>query len=146
MPISEDDLQNVRLNLTQLSAGEKPVMVVVGSLTDAQFNAVNAVRRQLGLHEIEQNEIVFIGRHLYNSRSADGYTVEDMVDQVASALSALSVAEVSVKMTCIQNPAARPDRYGNQVRDRAVFEATSKKPRMELFSVIPKGDNIKPLK
>jgi hypothetical protein len=46
----------------------------------------------------------------------------------------------------MQNPNARDDGYGNQVFDRAVFEMTAKKPRAELYSVIPKGDKLKPNK
>lgn len=45
----------------------------------------------------------------------------------------------------IDNPIPRADRYGNLVKDRGIFEMTAKKPRAELFSVMPKGDNIKPI-
>ncbi|OAU96701.1 hypothetical protein AO385_0014 [Moraxella catarrhalis] len=50
------------------------------------------------------------------------------------------------RMTAIQSITPRNDGYGNLVTDRAIFELTAKKPRAELFSVIPKGDNNKPPK
>ena len=50
------------------------------------------------------------------------------------------------KMTILQNRSARADRYGNLVKDLAVLECTSRHPRPELFSVIPKGDLIRPKK
>ena len=99
---------------------------------------------RLGLHEIESPEIVFIGRHIYASRSKDGYTIDDMVVQIESALSSASVVFANPKMTAMANPQARPDGYGNRVHDRAIFECTQRKPRTELFSVIPKGDVQKP--
>jgi hypothetical protein len=102
------------------------------------------VRRGLGLHELVSREIVFIGRHIFTSRDKDGYTVEDMVVQIESALSSVSVVFANPKMTAMSNPQTRPDGYGNQVNDRAIFECTQRKPRAELFSVIPKGDDQKP--
>lgn len=60
--------------------------------------------------------------------------------QVESALSMTSVVKASPKMTTMQNPVERADGYGNQVRDLAVFELTQRKPRAELYSLIPKGD------
>ena len=48
-------------------------------------------------------------------------------------------------MTTLENPLGRADGYGNTVHDRAVFECTTKKPRAELFSVMPKGDSRKPI-
>jgi hypothetical protein len=49
-------------------------------------------------------------------------------------------------MSAIKNPTERADRYGNQVRDEAVFECSTKHPRAELFSVVARGDKIKPAK
>ncbi len=109
-----------------------------------QFNDLNAVRRGLGLHEIESREIVFIGRHIHVSRSKDGYTIDDMILQIESALSAAAVVFANPRMTAMNNSQARADGYGNRVHDRAIFECTQRKPRAELFSVIPKGDDQKP--
>jgi hypothetical protein len=121
-------------------------MIAIARFTDVQFAAINAGRAALDLHVLEQNEIVFIGRHLHTSRSKDGYHIEDIVTQIVSALSVEALAEIQTHVSCMQNPNARDDGYGNQVFDRAVFEMTAKKPRAELYSVIPKGDTIKPNK
>ena len=43
-------------------------------------------------------------------------------------------------MTSLMASQPRDDGYGKQVRDHAVLELTARKPRVELFSVIPKGD------
>ena len=68
-----------------------------------------------------------------------------MVLQIASAMDAASAVMVNPGMTAIHNMTLRVDRLGNQIRDRAIFEATARKPRLELFSVIPKGDAVKPV-
>ena len=119
-------------------------MLEIGALTHEQFVEVNQVRVELGLHEVRENGIVFLGRHLFNSRAADGYTIDDMLLQIASAMDAEAAVMVSHRMTALQNRRARQDRLGNAIQDRAIFEATARKPRLELFSVIPKGDAIKP--
>lgn len=144
MPIFSGSEGLVRLNLTTIAQGGRPSVVEIGALTHEQFIEVNAIRAKLGLHEIRENGIVFLGRHLFNSRSNDGYTIDDMVVQITSAMDSASIVMVNPGMTAIQNPAARIDRLGNRITDRAIFEATARKPRLELFSVIPKGDAIKP--
>ncbi|WP_199189387.1 hypothetical protein [Trinickia dabaoshanensis] len=64
--------------------------------------------------------------------------------QIASALAADAVVMPNAKMTALESVTRREDRYGNVVRDRAVLELTQRKPRAELYSVIPKGDANKP--
>ena len=134
----------IRLQLARIEKCERVPLTVIGEFTETQFAEINAGRVALGLHELAQNQIVFIGRHIYESRTKDGYTIEDMVLQIASSLCAEAVADIEKFMSCTQNPNPRNDGYGNAIRDRAIFEMTSKKPRAELFSVIPKGDAIKP--
>ena len=86
-------------------------------------------------------EVIFFGSHVYQSRVLqDGYKLEDVVDQVMSAMDAQSVVVTSPRMTTIQNLVPRADRYGNQIRDKAVLECTRRHPRPELFTVVPKGD------
>jgi len=118
--------------------------VTIATFTIKQFEDINAVRRGLNLHELESNEIVFIGRHLFNSRTSDGYTIDDIFLQIQSALSEHSLAIVNQRMSSIQATIGREDGYGNTVFDQAIFEMTQRKPRAELFSVIPKGDRNKP--
>ena len=59
--------------------------------------------------------------------------------QIVSALSADAVVMANVKTTALESATRREDGYGNMVRDRAVLELTQRKPRAELYSVIPKG-------
>lgn len=72
------------------------------------------------------------------------YTTEDVIVQIVSALSADAVVMANVKTTALESATRREDGYGNMVRDRAVLELTQRKPRAELYSVIPKGDTNKP--
>ena len=122
--------------------------VAIGTLTAAQLNAINAERTAEGsiLPPILE-EVIFFGSHAYRSRVLqDGYTLEDVVDQIISAMDAQSVVVTSPRMTTIQNLVLRADRYGNQIRDKAVLECTRRHPKDELFTVVPKGDNNKPQK
>jgi hypothetical protein len=76
--------------------------------------------------------------------SRDGYIIDDVIDQIASGMESAAVALKTPTMTAMENPAPRADRYGNSVRDRIVFECSAQHPRPELYSVVPKGDRIKP--
>lgn len=90
-----------------------------------------------------------MGRHHYTSRSADGYTIEDMIEQIKNSMSPFAEFHKDPKKphaTALINNTPRNDGYGNQVNDLAILELTSRKPRAELFSVIPKGDLNKPQK
>ncbi|WFU31469.1 hypothetical protein QA635_33855 [Bradyrhizobium brasilense] len=146
LPLFEGMEAVIRQHLERLANGDKVPMVVIGCFTDVQFAAINAGRAALELHLLEQNEILFIGRHLFASRSKDGYGIDDIVRQILSALSEEALAHIDTFVSYTQNPNARDDGYGNQVNDRAVFEMTAKKPRAELYSVMPKGDANKPTK
>lgn len=144
MPLYVGAAAAIREQLLKLEKGERSRLIVIGEFTKLQFFEINRSRVALDLHELEQNQIVFIGRHLFASRSADGYSIDDIVDQLTSAMSESSIAHVQRMASFIQNPIARADRFGNWVNDRAVFEMSARKPRAELFSVIPKGDTKKP--
>jgi hypothetical protein len=120
--------------------------VAIGTLTEAQLEAINEQRREDDLPAIVA-EVLFVGGHVYRSRVIkDGYEITDIVDEVESALSESSVVIYTPYMTAVQNPIARADRLGNQVNDRAIFECTKYRPNPELFSTQPKGDHIKPVK
>jgi hypothetical protein len=135
----------IKRNLEQIRDGGKAPLIVIGELTTPQVAAINEIRRRHNLRPIEPT-VVFIGKHIHDSRIAgDGYTISDVVEQITSAMASVSVAPGYSKMTSIQNPNPRPDRYGNhRIRDLAVFECSARYPKPELFSVIPKGDAIKP--
>jgi hypothetical protein len=144
LPLYPDAKAQIIANLQVIATGGRASLIAIGMFTEQQFDDINAVRRGLNLHEIESQEIVFIGRHIYASRSKDGYSIDDIVVQIESALSSASLVFANPRMTALNNLQARADGYGNQVYDRAIFECTQRKPRAELFSVIPKGDNHKP--
>jgi len=144
MPLSDGASALIRANLEQLQRGNRARLVVIGTLTDAQLCAINDERRAHGYPPMVA-EIVFIGRHVHQSRiERDGYSVDDVLDQIASAMDAAAVVIQTAGMTAMENPASRADRYGNAVRDRLIFECSARHPRPELFSVVPKGDHIKP--
>ncbi len=144
MPLSDEAPALIRANLKQLQTGNRVRLVVIGALTETQLDAINRERSAPGYPPIVA-EVVFIGRHIYESRIVrDGYRIDDVVDQIVSGMDAAAVWFQAATMTAIENPALRADRYGNSVRDRAIFECSARYPRPELFSVVPKGDRIKP--
>jgi hypothetical protein len=90
--------------------------------------------------------VVFLGRHIYESRILrDGYTIDDVIDQIVSGMDPAAVVLHTPTMTAMENPISRADRYGNsKVYDRIIFECSARHPSLELYSVIPRGDRIKP--
>lgn len=145
MPLIKDARDIIRASLQMLAENEKPRVVTIGFLTQVQHNAINAFRIYHGLHELVSPEVVFLGRHLYRSRAGnDRYSIEDILDQIESAMSETAVVIASHKMTAQRNSVARYDRYGNTIHDEAIFELSQRRPKAELYSVIPKGDKNKP--
>lgn len=144
MPLSNEARALIRANLEDLQNGKRARLVVIGTLTEEQLDGINQQREGPNRPPIV-SEVVFIGHHAYKSRIlGDGYTVDDVIDQIASGMEAAAVVLETHKMTAMENPSPRADRYGNLVRDRVVFECSVRHPRPELFSVVPKGDYIKP--
>lgn len=146
MPLYSHAAELIRKNLEQISQGTKVKPVVIGKLTAEQLKAINAHRQNQNpdLPQIE-DEVIFFGSHIFQSRCVrDGYTIEDVVDQIVSAMDPGSLLVGNLPMQAIENPVARTDRYGNLVHDRAVFECMSRHPRPELYSVMPKGDRNRP--
>ena len=70
--------------------------------------------------------------------------VDDMCRQIESVMLSTSVIFANHRMTSMQTSVERADGYGNNVKDVAIFECSQRKPRAELFSVVPKGDANKP--
>ena len=88
MPLINDAIAILRTSLEMLARGEKPLVVTIGFLTQEQHAAINVYRTGHGLPRLVSAEVVFLGRHLYNSRAInDGYTVDDILDQIESAMS-----------------------------------------------------------
>jgi hypothetical protein len=144
MPLFHEARALIRANLEGLQKGERVRLVVIGNLTDQQLHAINQKRETSGYPPIVA-EVVFIGRHVYESRVLrDGYTIEDVIDQISSGMGPGARVLKSSALTAMENLGLRPDRYGNSVRDRVVFECSARHPRPELFTVVPKGDVRKP--
>lgn len=144
MPLYPDAKARMRANLQAIKEGRKVRNVSIGTLTDAQRQAINEQRLLDDLPPIAA-EILFVGVHVYRSRVLkDGYEFEDVIDEAESALSAASEVIITPYMTAMQNPRPRADRLGNQVHDRAILECTRYRPNAELFSLQPKGDRIRP--
>ncbi|HTW59929.1 MAG TPA: hypothetical protein VMD99_17515 [Terriglobales bacterium] len=148
MPLYENAAALIRANLEQFRPDVKVKVkaVAIGTLSDVQLAAIHAKQQEEELPLIT-GEVLFIGWHIYKSRVLrDGYTIDDVVDQIVSGMSCDSVVLEDASMTAMENPNARRDRYGNDVRDRVVFECMARHPRPELFGVMPKGDLVKPQK
>ena len=143
-----DDIEEqIRKNLTDISEGKRVEFFTIGYFTTEQFSQINEYRKSNGLPELLSNEIIYLGRHHYESRcKRDGYSIEDLIIQITSSLSATSTVEINKKGSCLVSSMSRDDGYGNEVTDVAIFEFTAHKPRAELFCVVPKGDVKKPPK
>jgi len=145
MPLLPDAADIIRANLLLLANGERPKVVTIGEFTDEQFAQINKEREEHKLPVLGSKEIVFMGKHLYQSRIVkDNYTVDDVIDQIFSAMGENSKVIATTKMTALKIKEPRADRYGNHVRDEAIFEMTQRRPKAELLSVIPKGDKNLP--
>jgi len=144
MPLFGNARTLIRANLDAIKRGEKAPLVVIGTLTELQLAVINQARKASN-HPPIVAEVLFIGRHVYRSRiERDGYTSEDVIEQIASGMDAAAIVLMDQTMTTMENPEPRADRYGNSVRDRVVLECSARHPKPELFSVIPRGDHIKP--
>lgn len=146
MPLYPNAKELIRQNLEALKAGERVPRVAVGRLTKVQIEAVNAQQAAEDL-PLSVEEVVFVGRHIHKRRILeDGYLIDDVIDQIESAMSEGSVVIANEYMTAIKNPVARADRLGNLVYDEAILECSRYRPYPDIFSVMPKGDRIKPKK
>lgn len=149
MPLDPDAIDKIRANLELLERNERAPVISIGHLTKQQYMAINQHRASEGLPALQSDEVLYMGRHHFSSRSADGYHIGDLIAQIKSGMS--SEAEFykdprKPHSTALINPIPRTDGYGNQVSDLAILELTRRKPRAELFSVIPKNDTNKPQK
>jgi hypothetical protein len=144
VPLFENAAKIIRANLEEIIALGRPRVVEIGALTTDQLAAINEFRIENDLPPIIA-QVKFLGRHIYQSRIVgNGYMVDEIIEQIESAMQPCSVVKVSEVRTALENPNRRIDRYGNSVSDRAVLECTRRHPWPELFSVIPIGDVIRP--
>lgn len=146
MPLYPNSKDLIRKNLEGIQAGERVPRIAIGRLTKAQIESVNAQQAAEEL-PLSIDEVVFVGRHIYKRRILqDGYTIEDVILQIESAMHEGSEVIATQYMTAIRNPVARADRLGNLVHDEAILECSRYRPNPDIFSVMPKGDKIKPQK
>jgi len=147
MPLFENADYLIMANLQQLASDYRVRAVEIGRFTEGQFEAINRQKQGQGLPLLEDPGIVFIGSHAYRSRVIrDGYTIDDMLVQIRSALAVTSIWKSATHMTALRSTIGRHDGYGNEVFDEAIFELTARKPKAELYSIVPKGDRNKPKK
>lgn len=144
MPLHADAEALIRKNLEALRDGKRVKPVSVGTLTADQLATINKYRtKKQQLPPIEA-DVLFFGSHIYERRvETDEYSIDDVIDQIQSAFRDTS-AVINGKMTALKNSTKRADRYGNSVSDEVVLECSRKYPKAELFSVVPRGDKIKP--
>jgi hypothetical protein len=146
MPLIENARKLILKNLFKVHRGRKAWPVVIGSLTSAQLADLNAERQRRGFEPMI-GQVVFVGQHIYDSRvKEDGYSFNDVIDQIYSALDQTAVFSESPKMSGLVSSIERADAYGNRIIDNGVLECSMRFPRPELYSVIPKGDHKKPPK
>ena len=146
MPLVPGAADLIRKNLMKVHRGRNAWPVVIGYLTDVQLEMLNTERVRRGF-KMMSAKVVFVGAHIYDSRvKRDGYSFDDVVLQITSAMHETAVFRPDPKMSELESCIEREDGYGNRVTDRAVFECSMRYPKPELYSVIPKGDYIKPAK
>ena len=146
MPLNPDAEKLIRKHLKKARNGKRTGPVSIGTLTDKQLADLNAERHKRNLEPMV-NDVKFTGRHIHDRRVVvDGYSTTDVITQIKSAMAIDSVIKTTPKMTVLQSIRDREDGFGNVVRDEVVLECTGRFPHPELYSVIPKGDAIKPCK
>jgi len=110
MPLFPDARRLIRSNLETLQWGKRAQLIRIGRLTEKQLFSLNEKRDARGYPPVEP-EVVFIGQHIYNSRIVtDGYTMEDVIDQIASAMDSEGIVLDTSPMTALENPGKRADR------------------------------------
>jgi hypothetical protein len=146
MPLVPDAERLIRGCFAVIKRGKKPRRVTVGYLTKEQLADINMERERRGF-VLLSGEIFFIGTHLYGRRIIeDGYTEDDVLKMIQSAMSEKCCFVRTQKMTVLQSPNHRDNGYGCKVRDELTLECSAS-PLAELYSVVPRGDrNYKPNK
>jgi hypothetical protein len=133
MPLKHDAEKLIRANLEDIKNGGRGRIVVIGSLTKEQLAALNAEQARRNFSPLVA-DVLFVGRHVYKSRClVDGYTIEDVIEQISWAMHENSVIYTATKMNVLKSQAVRNDAYGNKILDKAVLECTARHPSPELF-------------
>lgn len=139
MPLAPGAERLIRGCFATIKRGKKPQRVTIGSLTSRQRDDINAERTKRGFVPLS-GEIFFTGKHLYESRIIrDGYTEDDVIRMIQSAMDENCIFLRTQKMTVLQSPNHRESGYGCNVRDELTLECSAS-PLAELYSVVPRGD------
>ncbi|WP_103035311.1 hypothetical protein [Castellaniella caeni] len=141
-PVRPGAVNELRGLLEALQRGERAKPVDVGVLTPQQFQQLNAMRQANGQPELATPNLIYKGRHHLESRSKDGYSIDELLKQIESGLSADSIVTQTRRNPVLVNPNVRMNESGSLVNDTAVINGQMDG-RGELFSVIPKGDRPK---
>ena len=144
MPLHDGAIDRIRRQLEDIQRGRRVDIIVIGALTDEQHACICDFRRSRRLPDVESKELAYLGRHHFESRVAQGYCIEDLLMQLAAATASDAEVHAVGKMTSLRSRHDRDDGHGCRVRDRAILELTARKPRVEVFSVIPTGDGRSP--
>jgi hypothetical protein len=141
MPLFPSAKDLIRIQLIALAGSNSVRYVDIGYLTADQFKRINQLRVAGDFAPLDQPVLVYKGAHHFKSRvTGDGYSFDDLYAQIDAATHPDATVDMQKHMTTLISPIQRNDGYGFKVRDRAILELTSRKPKAELFSVIPKGD------
>jgi hypothetical protein len=133
-----------------ISLGQKIALprIQLADLTQNQFSEINIGRIQTNRPPLTTLRLEYDGRHHYESRTKDGYTIDDIVTQIITVLDSNSIVikeQRHPQYVNLKSSNDRADGYGNLVRDVAAFNVSSRNPTTELYSVIPQGDVRKPI-
>lgn len=123
--------------LEEVAKGGKPKAIDIAELTPKQFAELNDARRGFGQPEFTRPVVIYNGKHHYQSRSADGDSIDEMLLQIANSLDDQARVVSSNRGPALQNPQTRINLRGETVQDRAVLEGGGDRPTW-LYSAIPK--------
>lgn len=137
MAVLPGALDRARGLLGELAQGQRPQPIDIAELTAQQFSDLNAARKSRGQPEFTRPTVIYNGKHHYQSRSADGDSIDEMLLQIANSLDDQSSVVMSPRGPALQNPQSRVNPRGETVRDRAVLEGGGDRPTW-LYSAIPK--------
>ncbi len=94
MPLYDNIKPTLRSHLEAIRRGDRVPVIVVGELTDEQFETIRELQGREGFSLLESKEILYLGKHNYNSRAKENYSIDDMILQIESALSADSIVSM----------------------------------------------------
>ena len=147
MGLNHDAEKLIRANLElaakwfalERAARPRQPIVRIGEISQPQLTKINQQRQEEDLPPVVA-EVLFDGRHLYESRCLeDGYTIDEVIEMISVAFH--DEAHVAPGWsTVLISSTTRVNNAGKSVRDEAVFECHGKLPHPELLSVIPRGD------